>query len=138
MRYNRATYTATFVAAFAVCRLCSSVSVCCIGSFLSFLCRRDRAIRGFRLTWRPKHRGLRNIPLSCLNFATCSARAALAPRLSLHLPHLSPCLCLYGSLTTTTYPLRRRNNSSRATRIVFPLVLAFFLNQSFLYPESIF
>jgi len=32
----------------------------------------DEAIRGFRLTWRPKHRGRRNIPLSCLNFATWS------------------------------------------------------------------
>lgn len=45
---------------------------------LSFL---DGAIRGFRLTWRPKHRGRRNIPLSCLNFATWSEdRLSTAPQ----------------------------------------------------------
>lgn len=96
------------------------------GSSLSSLCRRDRAIRGFRLTWRPKHRGRRNIPLSCLNFATCSEDrpTPFAPP-----SRLSPRFPLYGSLATPTYPLRSTNNSSRATRVAFPLGLAFFLNR---------
>lgn len=79
------------------------------------LCRRDRAIRGFRLTCRPKHRGAPQHPSKLFKLRDMLRGPALppAPRLSLH---LSTRFRLYGSLAILpTYPTPpcSRNNSSR-------------------------
>lgn len=72
------------------------------------LCRRDRAIRGFRLTCRPKHRGAPQHPSKLFKLRDMLRGPALppAPRLSLH---LSTRFRLYGSLAILpTYPTPAR------------------------------
>lgn len=99
----------TFAAAFRLCACGLYPRPCPRGSSLSPpLCRRDRTIRGFRLTCRPKHRGAPQHPSKLFKLRDMLRGPALppAPRLSLH---LSTRFRLYGSLAILpTYPTPAR------------------------------